>query len=194
MSDICQSPYKFWHGIDLCFVLWKAQMKAVHCLAYIWSFNWDLNPKLLSTFLNFWEGFLLCSPGWPRIPDIDQTGLECVEILLSLPLYCWDCRHVAACPAGNIRHCYFFPPWFKLETQYDTLPLRCGLGLVQLALLLVVLVLILTPRSHFVSQTVLTPTVMCLSQPLSAGVVAVSHQALARLHGLGLIFSRRIKW
>lgn len=157
MSDICQSPYKFWHGIDLCFVLWKGQMKAVHCLAYIWPFNWGLNSKLLSTFLNFWEGFLLCGPGWPRIPDIDQTGLECVEILLFLPLYCWDCRHVATCPADAIRQCYLFPPWFKLETQYDTLPLRCGLGLVQLALLLVVLVLILPPRSHFVSQAVLTP-------------------------------------
>lgn len=157
MSDICQSPYKFWHGIDLCFVLWKGQMKAVHCLAYIWPFNWGLNSKLLSTFLNFWEGFLLCGPGWPRIPDIDQTGLECVEILLFLPLYCWDCRHVATCPADAIRQCYLFPPWFKLETQYVTLPLRCGLGLVQLALLLVVLVLILPPRSHFVSQAVLTP-------------------------------------
>lgn len=81
-----------------------------------------------------------------------------------------------------------FPPWFKLETQYDTLPLRCGLGLVQLALLLVVLVLFLTTRSHFASQAVLTPTVMCLPQLLRAGVVAVSHQALAHPHGFRLIF------
>lgn len=91
MSDICQSPYKLWHGTDLCFILWKTHMKAVHCLVFIWSINWDLNSKLCFMFLYFWEGFLLCSPGWPRIPNIDQTGLECVEILLSLPLYRWDC-------------------------------------------------------------------------------------------------------
>ena len=40
-----------------------------------------------------WDRVSLCNPGCPGTHSIDQAALKLTEILLPLPLKCWDSRH-----------------------------------------------------------------------------------------------------
>ena len=69
----------------------KSSFWGENLLKYSLLFKFAFNKVfVLFVCLFVWDRVSLCDPGCPGTCSVDQTGLELTEILLSLPLKCWD--------------------------------------------------------------------------------------------------------